>query len=791
MHCLGIEHLQRFVQGGFDERERASADLHLATCNRCTVSLARIARSNGAKNSHTPVDTKDPWIGLLLDDRYMLTKPLGQGSMGTVYAAVDEHQKLPVAVKMLHGRVVSHPNAIERFEVEGRICASLGHPGILRVLQSNLGSDPPYLVMELLSGETLSQQIARGPTPHAEASAIIAQIAAALATVHEHGVIHRDIKPANIFITTDGRAKLLDFGICHLMQPSRELTMSHHFVGTPHYAAPELFENAKSASIASDIYALGCVLYELLTGEALFSSDSLASLVRQKQADQSSKLATLGASPLRLVLTRMLEQDPIDRFSSASQFTRALDSAMQGGASTLGPFTQTTRPTEQRSTFRDHETRAIELAEEGQDVAAAAHFALAALSAAKSSLAPEVLRLSGIALGIESRDRSHDYELYVARGQALRMLGRVREQLQDLELAKEQTTFAWQRARLEIDHAFALLTLGETGHALSRLRANDTSARQSTSPHVLALHLGTLAVVLAYATEVDEAEGPLAEAEVLVQSQVPSLRPNASIWRAQLAGVRGDLWARHQAYKLATVQYEELGDLQNAAGAAANLADIYNALGMYTEASAALSKAIDQCVALGNTLVEGYARCNLGYALMHLHDDQALALAELGRASSFAKNSGDSRLARHVQLYHAEGFFRAGAFEEAATLAATLRGGLAETDEVAAHAAALEVACRLRMDTLNTQDNTARAFEVAWSWWQTHERMEEREGIFLLRVRDALLSLGRKSQAEELSARVAKQLRSRAARIGDASWRTRFNCLPGHAEFLGTASRLD
>ncbi len=195
---------------------------------------------------------------------------LGRGGMGVVYKARQAGLDRFVALKILPRKLASDPEFRERFGREAKLLAGLHHPNLLAVHDSGIEGDLVYLVMEYVDGLTLRDLLRRGrPTP-AEATAFVRQLCDALEYAHQEGIVHRDIKPENILIDRKGRLKVAHFGIAKLVglaRPEPSLTQAHLAVGTPHYMAPEQWEKPREVDHRADIYALGVVFYELLTGE--------------------------------------------------------------------------------------------------------------------------------------------------------------------------------------------------------------------------------------------------------------------------------------------------------------------------------------------------------------------------------------------------------------------------------------------------------------------------------------------------------------------------------------------
>jgi serine/threonine protein kinase len=206
------------------------------------------------------VDSAIP--GALIADRYRLVRPLGAGGSATVWEASDTALDRTVAVKLLHGSALANPTDRERLRREARALARLAHPRITIVFDyleqpQPDGTPQPVLVTELLSGSTLAERLRSGPLPAAEAAEVCAQLADALRAAHQAGIVHRDVKPANMVLTRGG-VKLLDFGIAQAATDSN-LT-GNLAIGTPACMAPEQL-TGRGATPASDVYALGCVLY--------------------------------------------------------------------------------------------------------------------------------------------------------------------------------------------------------------------------------------------------------------------------------------------------------------------------------------------------------------------------------------------------------------------------------------------------------------------------------------------------------------------------------------------------
>ncbi len=278
---------------------------------------------------------------------YEILSPLGAGDMGEVYRARDSKLSREVAIKVLPEEFTQHPEKLARFEREARLLAALNHPGIATLHGLEEAEGKPFLVMELIEGETLAERIARGPFPVDEALAVAQQIAEALEAAHEKGVIHRDLKPANIKVDPEGQVKVLDFGLAKAFAEetpesdasfsptlSREATQAGVILGTAAYMSPEQAKG-KTVDKRTDIFSFGIVLFEMLTGKKAFAgedvSDVLAAILR---SEPDWGLLPAGVSPAVVkLLRRCLAKDRKDRLRDIGDARLELqDVAARGSA---------------------------------------------------------------------------------------------------------------------------------------------------------------------------------------------------------------------------------------------------------------------------------------------------------------------------------------------------------------------------------------------------------------------------------------------------------------------------
>jgi eukaryotic-like serine/threonine-protein kinase len=266
-------------------------------------------------------------LGTVLGGRYRLIELLGQGGMATIYRARDAQLERDVAVKVLRPEYGADPDFLDRFRNEAQSAASLNHPSVVAVY--DYGTDPvgPFIVMELVEGEDLATIVRRsGALPPRAAARLVAQAARAIEAAHARGFVHRDIKPGNILVTRDGRVKVADFGIARAMAESA-LTLPGTTLGSVHYFSPEQ-ARGEPATPASDIYSLGIVLFELLTGRRPWTGDTAAAIAtaRLTGAVPSPSAAHGGIPPTLEAITRKaLATSPDERFASAADMADALD----------------------------------------------------------------------------------------------------------------------------------------------------------------------------------------------------------------------------------------------------------------------------------------------------------------------------------------------------------------------------------------------------------------------------------------------------------------------------------
>ena len=270
-------------------------------------------------------------VGTLLSGRYRLESKLGSGGMSTVYLAVDETLGRNVAVKVLHREISDQPDQLERFRREARAVARLSHPNLVGVIDAGEDGGHPYIVFEYVPGETLKKRIAEyGRLPLDEATAYAIEIGRGLASAHAAKLVHRDVKPQNVLIDSEGRAKVTDFGIARSLE-AHGLTATGRVLGTTDYVSPEQ-AMGKDADPRTDVYSLGVVLFEMITGDVPYLAETQVGVamkhVNEPMPDVQSRRPETSAA-LAAAVDRSTAKEPGDRYEDMNEFLRDLEGALE------------------------------------------------------------------------------------------------------------------------------------------------------------------------------------------------------------------------------------------------------------------------------------------------------------------------------------------------------------------------------------------------------------------------------------------------------------------------------
>ena len=277
-----------------------------------------------------PVSARDidgPLEGILLDGRYLLQTPIAIGGMSTVYRGLDTRLDRPVAVKVMEARYAGDQQFLTRFKLEARTAARLSEPGLVAVYDQGLDGKHPFLVMELVEGGTLRELLTeRGPMPPHAVVAVLRPVLRGLAAAHRAGLVHRDVKPENVLISDGGDVKLADFGLVRAVAQAG-ITSTSVILGTAAYLSPEQVSTG-AASPASDVYSMGVMTYELLTGATPFTGDTpLAVAYLRMDHDVAPPSTVIDGVPTQFdeLVRRATARDPADRYADAREMGAAVD----------------------------------------------------------------------------------------------------------------------------------------------------------------------------------------------------------------------------------------------------------------------------------------------------------------------------------------------------------------------------------------------------------------------------------------------------------------------------------
>jgi serine/threonine protein kinase len=275
--------------------------------------------------------TSDPLNGVLLEGRYRVDAKIATGGMSTVYRGLDVRLDRPVALKVLDARYASDSQFLTRFQREARAVARLKDPGLVAVYDQGLDGSHPFLVMELVEGGTLRELLReRGPMPPHAAAAVLRPVLGGLATAHHAGLVHRDVKPENVLISDDGEVKLVDFGLVRAVAEAG-ITSTSVILGTAAYLSPEQVSSG-AADARSDVYAVGVLAYELITGATPFNGDNPLTVAYQRMDNDVPLPSTAIAGVPRQFdefIARATARNPDERFADAGEMAEDLDAIAQ------------------------------------------------------------------------------------------------------------------------------------------------------------------------------------------------------------------------------------------------------------------------------------------------------------------------------------------------------------------------------------------------------------------------------------------------------------------------------
>lgn len=324
-----IKKIMDMGASGFVSKSDSTNDLLAAI--RSAAQMAEPSRTPVIE-SNTPEDAEDPYLGKIIDERFKVTGTLGFGSYSVVYKAIDLPTRHPVALKILHSHLALVKEANARFRREAEACQRLDHPNIAAVYRHGVTSTgQPYMAMEYIEGISLDAELSKvGPMAPARVIGIVRQICAGLDHAHNAGIVHRDIKPANVHLTGEDAVKLLDFGLVKVVGGEQagvvSLTADGATIGTPCYMSPEQCRGM-DLDARSDVYAVGCILYELLAGSRVFDGNAIVEVMLKhiNEKPDLQRLIDLNVpAPLVAVIDKALQKDLKNRIRSARELAYQL-----------------------------------------------------------------------------------------------------------------------------------------------------------------------------------------------------------------------------------------------------------------------------------------------------------------------------------------------------------------------------------------------------------------------------------------------------------------------------------
>lgn len=283
-------------------------------------------------------DGDDSLVGKLIDGKYRILSPLGEGGMAVVYRANHVQMERTVVIKVMQGWLLSNRNSVERFERECKLTAKLNHPNIVSVYDVGaINGKEPYLVMEFINGESLADKIQKGGAlPYATTANIIIQICRGLQEAHSNGIIHRDLKPDNVLLQHKSDrpdwVKIVDFGISNLVEGSKRLTKTGRMVGTPEYIAPEQLKD-RPIDIRTDLYGIGVMMFEMLTGHVPFDGESAEAILMKHLLEDPPAMSEVKPdlpepNLFQPIVDKLMRKDPDQRYQTATELRLDVEQAL-------------------------------------------------------------------------------------------------------------------------------------------------------------------------------------------------------------------------------------------------------------------------------------------------------------------------------------------------------------------------------------------------------------------------------------------------------------------------------
>ncbi len=785
---------------------------------------------------NSSINTTALRAGTVVGGKFVLLRRIGEGGVGVVFEAEDTWIGRRVAIKVLHAHLAERADVLARFRREARAAASIHHPNIAAVFEVGQRRDGSlYIVQELIEGDTLREHIEQhGRLTPAAALEILVPIMGALAAAHRAGIVHRDIKPENILLTRSGEGegelvpKLIDFGVAK-MAPTGDhcTTLLGTLIGTPAYMSPEQAGGLLEADARADVWAVGAVLFELLSGACAYEGATAPVILARILSEPAPSLITRAPDvpvELSVIVQRALERDAGARFPTMVAFLEAvLDFAKRPDPSLARRHAKSIPPAEIAET-EDAPARVADADAGPSSRPGEPELRRSVPEWARPMAQPEVgwyedrpspfapknvewyAAAAGQALRINALDEAiaHAEHAITTCGAKGAVLGQMRL-VQAISLRWLGHYADSERCALE---ACSALPQGSTGWyaALGHLAIVGGSlgknehfpsilaelSRIEAEGSVSASHVVTacrLSISLVRAGLSDRAERVLASARSSAEPETneePVVRAWLDVTASELALHAGDPTTYLTRLESAVAGFAETGDARNACLQRANIGNAYMQLGAYARAKSVLREALSVGEPMKLSFIAP-VRANLGFALARLGDlDQALEIETAALAQCVRESYRRFELASHIYLavIHA---LRAELDQADTHVRAALE---ASSSAPPIRAYALAIFADLQM-TRGAPEGAFTAASEAMSILEALEGVEEGEALIRLVHAQALEAMGRASEAQSRIMEARLRLMERADRITDARLRRSFlDHIPENARTLAMATRL-
>jgi len=777
------------------------------------------------------IDTAELRPGTVVGGKFVLLRRLGEGGVGVVFEAEDTWIGRRVAIKVLHAHLAERADVLARFRREARAAATIHHPNIVAVFEVGQRHDGSFfIVQELIEGATLREHIdEHGRLTPAAALEILVPIMGALSAAHRAGIVHRDIKPENILLTLSAEGeivpKLIDFGVAKMAASGDLTTLTGSLIGTPAYMSPEQAGGLLEADARTDVWAVGAMLFELLSGACPYQGPTGSILLARILTEPVPSLAARAPDVpivLAAIIQRALERNADARFPTMSAFLEAVlefgrmpepSLSVRHAKSippmydepTIEPIDETPRHLEHADTIRPISTQ-----KPPEWARPMAQPELGWYEDRRSPRAPKNLEwyasAAGEALRINALDEAIDHaehaittchaageqfgQMRLVQAIALRWLGHYPDAERcalEAYAALPQGSTGWYAALGHL--AIVGGSLGKNDHFLSMIAELSSMEEKGV---VNASHVVTacrLAISLVRAGLTDRAESVLASARAQAEPETNEeavVRAWIDVAESELALHAGDPTMYLTRLESAVAGFAETGDARNACLQRANIGNAYMQLGAYARAKSVLREALSVGEPMKLSFIAP-VRANLGFALARLGDlDQALEIETAALAQCVSESYRRFELASHIYL--AVIYALRSELERAGDHVRAALDASASAPPIRAYALAIFADIQMAR---NTPAEAYPAAEEAMRILEDLDGVEEGESLIRLVHAQALEACGYGTEAQSRIVEARQRLLERADRITDARLRRSFlDHIPENARTLTMAARL-